>query len=352
MTESEKKDVVAMVRELLAEFREAMAPPVVRYSPTTGEAREAARQFSEWVRAGRSVSLPGTSGVSTLSIADSDGLLPASAMPPGTPLWRNASGAFEPAGDAPPEAYIPFAPSTTPGPGVVTSGIPTTSFVPPDARVHGFLSRLCDLLEMPEQERQFLRSAASAPSDWPTLEVFADWLEERQRPKEAERMRRLTPQTGDLLVVWAQPGLLKETGESMRALADNLRENTGRDVQFVVLPGVPGWDVNCLEVRDGDVLTVAYPPEDTDHAAAEVVERLRQEMTLTGRPRTAVAAAPASATLLRRVDAVGLAVAATEEREACAAAIEAAADNYDPDDPAGAALYDAARIVRSRGVPG
>ncbi len=124
------------------------------------------------------------------------------------------------------------------------------------------VDRLVWLLSPSDQERQFVHQAASAPSDEVNLQVFADWLEDERRPKEAETVRRITPEDGSLLVYRFpnDPGSREAVKKFAEAFEEQLDE-IGRRVPFVCLPSDPalGWDITLLSPETGDVLVITYP---------------------------------------------------------------------------------------------
>jgi len=73
---------------------------------------------------------------------------------------------------------------------------------PPSPLAH--LERLCWLLGLSGQERAFVLTLLEAPRDEPTRMIFADWLEEHNRPQEALRLRTLIPGPGQV-AVWSFP---------------------------------------------------------------------------------------------------------------------------------------------------
>ncbi len=154
------------------------------------------------------------------------------------------------------------------------------------AGAYGRLERLDYLLGLSEGERRFVRDAADHPSDEVNLQVFADWLEDERRPKEAEEVRRITPEDGSLLV-YRFPST-EDGREEVRAFAENIREQLdeiGRRVSFVCLPSDPalGWDITLISPASGDVLVVTYPKaagtpmvEDANKMAKDIKRQLKE----------------------------------------------------------------------------
>lgn len=62
--------------------------------------------------------------------------------------------------------------------------------VRPITEVMGYLRRALWLLGLSPEERAFVREASASPQDALPVMVFADWLDDHDRPKEAERLRR------------------------------------------------------------------------------------------------------------------------------------------------------------------
>lgn len=109
------------------------------------------------------------------------------------------------------------------------------------------LDRLAWVLGLDPQERSFVRALAREPWDAGTLLVFADWLEERQRP-EGCALRRLVPEDGSVLVVkhpvGDAPWAMRQAADV--ACGDIARKigRLGREVYYVLLP--EGMDMECL----------------------------------------------------------------------------------------------------------
>lgn len=85
------------------------------------------------------------------------------------------------------------------------------------------LVALLKLAQLQPEERGFLRALIQAPRDPAPCLILADWLEEKNRPKEAARMRAIHPQPGDAVVItahhnpWSKP-------EDMEQLVQLLEE--------------------------------------------------------------------------------------------------------------------------------
>lgn len=58
-------------------------------------------------------------------------------------------------------------------------------------RLEKALKTLLDFLNLPPQERAFVRHLTENPQDGDTLAVFADWLEEHNRVEVGQRLRML-----------------------------------------------------------------------------------------------------------------------------------------------------------------
>jgi hypothetical protein len=120
------------------------------------------------------------------------------------------------------------------------------------------IDRLLTLLSLSDAERAFVRAAADARHDpaeqYDALLVFADWLEDQGREAVGARVRRLVPESGDVLVMTYRRSqnlashLAREEDEAQRnnlldvgkAIADDL-DKLGRQVYTVVLP--EGFDL-------------------------------------------------------------------------------------------------------------
>lgn len=117
------------------------------------------------------------------------------------------------------------------------------------------LNRLAWLLGLSDEERAFVEgvaAAASRPDEaYEMLMVFADWLEDRMRAAEAGGMRRLVPQTGDLLVC-------TYSGQRGGEAEYHARESMTQVVRLLF--GL-GRDVACVVVPEGVSVTYVDPKE-------------------------------------------------------------------------------------------
>lgn len=102
------------------------------------------------------------------------------------------------------------------------------------------LAQVISLLELSEGERAFLQATADArhkPAELACqLMIFADWLEEQGRSTEGGIMRRLVPQTGDVLVFThsgLDPVLRKDLDKVAETVLKYL-EQIGREVFVIV----------------------------------------------------------------------------------------------------------------------
>jgi uncharacterized protein (TIGR02996 family) len=88
----------------------------------------------------------------------------------------------------------------------------------------------------------FVAALAKDATDFATLAVFADWLEEHGHTDLRVRFRRLMPQTGDLLVYWfhgydyAEHLQLRRVRDVANSVRQMLRDNFGVDTCWLVLP--------------------------------------------------------------------------------------------------------------------
>ena len=84
--------------------------------------------------------------------------------------------------------------------------------------------------------RALTEAVADDPRDLANVGALADWLEERSLTVAGERVRRLVPQTADILVLTYQQAAQRHSAESaLRGLTDDLRKR-GRDVVWLALP--------------------------------------------------------------------------------------------------------------------
>jgi hypothetical protein len=140
------------------------------------------------------------------------------------------------------------------------------------------LDRLCWLLSLSPGERSFVGEAADAahthdlPRLWDGLAVFADWLEEQGAP--AGSVRRLAPQTGDVLVFsYAAKGLSPEQRERNRnALMEHTQflcahlAKQGREVTCIIQAEDGNFDVQHLPVAQ--MRAAGWVPADEARALA------------------------------------------------------------------------------------
>jgi uncharacterized protein (TIGR02996 family) len=86
----------------------------------------------------------------------------------------------------------------------------------------------------------FVAALAKDATDFATLAVFADWLEEYGHTDLGVRFRRLMPRTGDLLVYRIQGDDYAEQLSRARDVANevrkNLRDNFGVETCWLILP--------------------------------------------------------------------------------------------------------------------
>jgi uncharacterized protein (TIGR02996 family) len=86
----------------------------------------------------------------------------------------------------------------------------------------------------------FVAALTRDATDFVTLAVFADWLEEHGHTALGARFRRLLPQTGDLLVYRVQDDHYAEQLPRARDVANivqkNLREGFGVETYWLILP--------------------------------------------------------------------------------------------------------------------
>lgn len=107
------------------------------------------------------------------------------------------------------------------------------------------VERLLQLLALTEQERAFVRAAleAKGKEQADILDVFADWLEERDKPAQAERMRKVAVRRGDVLLFYVPVGTIAMKAhreEFLGAMKELFPEtlcilvpNDGQDLQFL-----------------------------------------------------------------------------------------------------------------------
>lgn len=95
------------------------------------------------------------------------------------------------------------------------------------------------------EEQAFVEDLVKNPANYVSLEIFADWLEDRGRLDQGRRIRLLCPQTGDVLVLRSPPG--HRTNSSDERVASRIRAELlrrGRDCFLVVMPD--GWDLERI----------------------------------------------------------------------------------------------------------
>jgi hypothetical protein len=125
--------------------------------------------------------------------------------------------------------------------GAAPAGL-TAGYAGPHAPLLGLLHRLAHLLGLSPLEQEFFTACASdgLPGAFDGRLAYADWLEERAFEEGALRMRKLTPQPGDVLV-WslaAVAGTGRYALDAHLAAAQLVRDRlAGRGVEtsFVLL---------------------------------------------------------------------------------------------------------------------
>jgi hypothetical protein len=128
---------------------------------------------------------------------------------------------------------------------VVLPGGGSVEYVGPTPALLQLLERLTYLLGLSDLEREFLAAGAAreVPDAWDGLAAYADWIEERDNYAGAVRVRKLTPQSGDLLVFRCEPEAAHHAARAAAALAADL-ESRGCPVVCSLLP--PGAALDSL----------------------------------------------------------------------------------------------------------
>jgi hypothetical protein len=113
----------------------------------------------------------------------------------------------------------------------------SVEYTGPTPALMQLVHRLVDLLGLSDLEREFWAAGAGrgVPDAWDGLAAYADWLEDRGNDAGAARVRKLTPQPGDVLVFT----LPRDAGAGARAWADASAEAVADSLRLLEARGVP-----------------------------------------------------------------------------------------------------------------
>jgi hypothetical protein len=109
--------------------------------------------------------------------------------------------------------------------------------LPPEQRWQGLI---------PDASEDFVEDLARDATDFATLAVFADWLEEHGHTKLGERFRRLMPKDGDVLVYSYEPSYseaLEKVRQCATEVRDRLLKDFGLRTAWIVKPADLGLDI-------------------------------------------------------------------------------------------------------------